>query len=167
MIFVRLYLLWNYDHFPFQEVIEFLLEGCSSWQVMKCDIITRNFCRCIVCHFAQITLKRRRNFAYNEKRTLKVQQTIHGNEASCFWFFFIICPKNKRICIFSSILKERKEYFIVSYVPILCSIWVFSVKETFTPKTHFAVLLHFEVRSHYNKIENQEGGKSWMWGLLS
>ena len=27
-------------------VIEFLFEECSSWQVMKCDIITCNFCPC-------------------------------------------------------------------------------------------------------------------------
>ena len=64
---------------------------------------------------------------------------------------------------------NRKEYFFYTFnlfrTCISCSIWVFTLKETFRHKTHFTVLLHFEVRSHYNKIENQEGGKSWMWGL--
>ena len=49
-----------------------------------------------------------------------------------------------------------------------CEYWAgeYTLKETFRHKTHFTVLLHFEVRSHYNKIENQEGERAECEGCV-
>ena len=150
--------LWNYDHFSFQEVIEFLVGKDAvlgkSWNAIS-SLATFAGASSVI--LLKLHWSAAETLHTTKRGPLKCSRRYMATKRPVFWFFFHNLPKKlENLLLFSS-----SQYITC----ISCSIWVFTLKETFRHKTHFTVLLHFEVRSHYNKIENQEGGKNWMWGL--
>ena len=126
--------LWNYDHFPFQEVIEFLVGKDAvlgkSWNAIS-SLATFAGASSVI--LLKLHWSAAETLHTTKRGPLKCSRRYMATKRPVFWFFFHNLPKKlENLLLFSSL----------SITCISCSIWVFTLR-AYSPAQYLQVLWQY------------------------